>query len=76
LARAHHVAVIAKDIETPDIAAALLASGVSLMQGRHFGRPAPHMRANTGAALARLMEHLGGHLEAELPHRLLTDHIC
>lgn len=74
--RDYHISVIAKDVESADIAAALLASGISLMQGRHFGRPTPQMRANTGAALVRLMEQLEGHLEAESPQHfmpLLTD---
>ena len=76
VARDYHIAVIAKDVEAPETAAALLATGISLMQGRHFGRPSPQMRANTGAALLRLMEHLEGHLEAEMPQSfapLLTD---
>jgi len=68
LAAELHIAVIAEGVETAEMAALLQALGIYLMQGWHFGPPSPHMRSNTGAALARLMDQLGGRLEAETPH--------
>lgn len=64
-ARKVHVPVIATGVETAAMAELIQSCGIYLAQGWHFGRPAREMRANTGAALARLMQQLGGQLEVE-----------
>jgi EAL domain-containing protein (putative c-di-GMP-specific phosphodiesterase class I) len=66
LAREFHINVIAEGIESAEMSTRMQSLGIALMQGWHFGRPAPQMRCNTGAALAMLMQHLDGHLEAEI----------
>lgn len=64
-ARDLRINVIAKNVESAEDAARVQSLGIYLMQGWHFGPPAPRMRANTGAALAKLMEQLGGTLQSE-----------